>query len=353
MAGDFLRLAVWKSNNVAAPRNEWKDQVAKATDIWVVTDGRAGNAAQALGLAEALARRRSARITLKTVPLKRWAALVPAQVSHWLGASKKGWPFVGIAEDASPLTWPWPDVIVSAGRRIAPVTAAIRRLYAVPVIHLLDPQMSATAFDAVITPQHDALTGGNVLSSLGALNRQTRESVADAGKGWRCPVDGLTIPRLAVLIGGPSKSAQFTDADAHKLVMALDALAGRFGLMITTSRRTPAALIGELKATLGGKAFVWSGPEDGANPYPGLLSSAVAILVTEDSVNMASEAASTGKPVHVFPITSVASKLGRFHDALEAHGASRRFRGEIAHWQYPPLAEADRIAADLVRRGIV
>ena len=68
---------------------------------------------------------------------------------------------------------------------------------------------------------------------------------------------------------------------------------------------------------------------------------------------MASEAASTGKPVHVFPITSVAGKLARFHEALEQRGATRRFTGEIAHWQYPPLAEADRIAADLIRRGVV
>ncbi|MEM7210271.1 MAG: mitochondrial fission ELM1 family protein [Pseudomonadota bacterium] len=325
----------------------------KATEIWVVTDGRAGNSAQALGLAEAIARRKSAQITVKNVPLKPWAAMIPAQVSHWVGASRSGWPFLGIDADADRLSWPWPDLIVSAGRRIAPVAAAIRKLHGVPIVHLLDPQMSTKAFDAVITPQHDALTGGNVMSSLGALNRQTRETVAAAGKAWRCPVQGLTIPRLAVLIGGPSKSAQFTDADAKKLLMALDSLSGRFGLMITTSRRTPAALVASLKGSLAGKAFVWSSPADGTNPYPALLNPAVAILVTEDSVNMASEAASTGKPVHVFPVTSIAAKLGRFHDALEAQGASRRFRGEIAHWQYQPLAEADRIAADLVRRGIL
>lgn len=353
MTGDCLRLALWKSNIVAGSRNEWKDNVANATEIWVVTDGRAGNAAQALALAEAIGRRTACRIVNKTVPLKPWAAWIPPQISHLLGASKTGWPFYGIAAEADPLGWPWPALIISAGRRVAPITAALKKLYDIPVVHLLDPQMPALAFDAVIVPQHDGLNGGNVLKSLGALSRHTKQTLAQAGKAWSCPISDLAIPRLAVLIGGPSKSATFTDADSKKLILALESLSSRFGLMITTSRRTPDALNVELKRTLSGKAFVWAGQGDGPNPYPGLLSSAVAVLVTEDSVNMASEAASTGKPVHVFPITSLAPKLARFHEALEQHGASKRFRGEIAHWQYPPLGEADRIAGDLQRRSII
>lgn len=352
-AGEFLRFTVLKSNIVAVLRNEWKECLAKTTEIWVVTDGRAGNAAQALGLAEAIALQQSAHITVKTVPLKRWAAVVPARLSHLMGASKTGWPFLGIAAEADPLGAPWPDLIVSAGRRAAPVVAALKKLYGIAVVQLLDPQMPASAFDAVVVPQHDDLTGDNVLRSLGALSRQTRDTLDAAGKAWTCPMAGLKVPRLAVLIGGPSKSARFTDADGRKLVQALDGLVNRFGLMISTSRRTPDGLTAELKTALNGKAFVWSGAADGPNPYPGMLGPAVAVLVTEDSVNMASEAASTGKPVHIFPITSVAGKLKRFQEALEQHGATRRFRGEIAHWQYPPLAEADRVAADLIRRGVV
>ncbi len=333
-------------------RNEWKETVAKATEIWVLTDGRAGNVTQALGLAEAIARLKPSNITLKHTPLKSWAAMVPPQVSHLIPAWKQGWPFIGMSEEAAPLVWPWPDLIISAGRRAAPIAAALRKLNDIPVVHLLDPQMTAAAFDAVVVPQHDALTGANVLTSLGALNRQTRETLEAASRTWTCPKPNLAIPRLAVLVGGPSKSADFSAADEKKLVLALDSLADRFGLMITASRRTSPDLISELRARLSERAFVWAGDEDGPNPYPGLLGPAVAILVTQDSVNMASEAASTGKPVHVFPISSVAPKLAQFHEALEQQGASKRFRGEIAHWQYPPLAEADRIAADLIRRSL-
>ncbi len=96
-----------------------------------------------------------------------------------------------------------------------------------------------------------------------------------------------------------------------------------------------------------------SGRARGNNPYPGLLGHADAVLVTEDSVNMASEAATAGLPVHVFPVSGVARKIARFHASLAERGASRRFTGTIGQWSYPPLAEADRIADDLLRRGII
>jgi mitochondrial fission protein ELM1 len=81
-----------------------------------------------------------------------------------------------------------------------------------------------------------------------------------------------------------------------------------------------------------------------------MLGHADAVLVTEDSVNMASEAATLGLPVHIFPITSVARKLRAFHRHLAAHGASRKFDGAIATWTYPPLGEADRVAGEILSR---
>ena len=58
----------------------------------------------------------------------------------------------------------------------------------------------------------------------------------------------------------------------------------------------------------------------------------------------------TGKPVHIFPLNRVSARLRAFHATLEAHGAARRFEGEIGTWDYPPLAEADRVAAEVDAR---
>ena len=106
-----------------------------------------------------------------------------------------------------------------------------------------------------------------------------------------------------------------------------------------------------IREAVGARGFIWDG--QGANPYPGLLGHADAVLVTEDSVNMASEAATTGLPVHVYPLRGRSPKIARFHASLEARGASRRFDGTIGRWSYPPLAEADRVAGELLRRGVI
>jgi mitochondrial fission protein ELM1 len=332
----------------------------------VLSDRRAGNEAQALGLAEALARRCPAAIEVKRAVPSRWAALVPAALSWRLGARPGGWPFSGLVEGAEALVPPWPDAVIGAGRRVAPIGAALRRLYGIPAVQVLDPQMPARAFDAVVVPEHDALAGPNVLRSVGAVNRLTPRAIADAAGCWAEALGGLPRPRLAVLVGGPSRSARFGEADGRNLVAALAALAPRHGLMVTGSRRTPPGLIGRIRVAVGTRGFFWdaAGPSGaasggaasggaGANPYPGLLGHADAVLVTADSVNMASEAATTGLPVHVVPLGSVARKIARFHESLERRGASRPFTGTIGQWSYRPLAEADRIAGELVGRGVI
>jgi mitochondrial fission protein ELM1 len=322
-----------------------------ALKIWVLTDGRAGNEAQALGLAEALARRRPCKITTRRIPPKDWTARMPAHLWHGLGAREGGWPFNAYKPKVRRIKPPWPDLAIGAGRRIAPLVAALKQLYGVRTVQILDPQMPLTDFDLVVIPDHDRVTNGNVITTLGAVGRNTPGIVAAAAEPWRARLRNLPEPRVAVLLGGPSKLARFGGGAAGRVTDALEALAeAGYGLMVTPSLRTPEGLVSRLREALGEDAFVWDGTGD--NPYPGILELAEAVLVTSDSVNMASEAASTGKPVYVFPLKGMAGKITRFHAALEAHGAARRFEGAIESWSYPPLAEADRVAAEVEARLI-
>jgi len=323
--------------------------------LWALTDGRAGNRAQALGLAEALARRLPAEIAERRIALKPWAAAMPPRLWHALGARPGGWPVSGLAAGAEALAPPWPDLVIGAGRRAAPVAAALRRLYAVPAVQLLAPRMALEAFDLVVAPAHDGLGGANLLASTGAIGRLTPERIAAAAEPWRDRLGALPRPRVAVLIGGPSGAARFGRRDARRLSEALAALAPDHGLMITLSRRSPAGLGAAIRRATGEGAFLWEGGGEGgaANPYPGILGLADAVLVTADSVNMASEAATSGKPVHVFALTRIAAKLRRFHRQLEAAGAARPFTGRIERWSYPPLAEADRVAGAILERGLI
>ena len=76
--------------------------------LWVLSDGRAGNEAQALGLAEALARRRPAAIVPKRTVPGRWAAMLPPALSWRFGARIGGWPFSGLDQGVEELVAPGP-----------------------------------------------------------------------------------------------------------------------------------------------------------------------------------------------------------------------------------------------------
>src|SRR3546814_939157 len=87
-------------------------------------------------------------------------------------------------------------------------------------------------------------------------------------------------------------------------------------------------------------AEIWDG--DGENPYFGILALADHVVVTGDSVNMVSEAASTGKPEHVVHLQGSFAKVTRFHEALVAAGIPRPFTGTLEAWSYAPLDETSR-----------
>ncbi|MEM8624496.1 MAG: mitochondrial fission ELM1 family protein [Pseudomonadota bacterium] len=330
------------------------DSAAEALRITVVTDGRAGNAAQALGLAEALGRRGAVRIEERVVQPRGGAAMLPAQGWHMLGALP-GWPAMAVREAGRLLTPLAPSrLVIGAGRRAAPIVAHLAARDRVQSVQLLSPQMSLEAFSLVAAPAHDGLDAPNTISTLGSLGRLSPGAIAAAGGALpartRAAIEALPQPRVGVLLGGPSGSARWSGADADRFLDSSAALASEaHGLVVTASRRTDPRLAERLRAALPARAlWLWDGT--GANPYPGLLSLVDAVLVTADSVNMASEAAASGLPVHVFGISALGAKLQAFHAALEVQGAARSFRGKIEQWRYAPLLEADRVAGIVAER---
>lgn len=328
--------------------------------LWVLSDGRKGHENQSLGVAEALSRRVPMRIAVKRLGLASWAASLPAWLLWRLIAGRGHGAASVLAEGTEGLAPPWPAMVIGAGRRIAPITAWSRRHHGIRAVQLMEPHMQASAFDALVIPNHDlrqrTASPPNVVETIGAPNRLTSAAIAEAAERLGPALEALQQPRLergqrlAVMIGGSSRSARFTTADEAALEVALAALAKDHGLIVTGSPRTPPGLLERLRSALT-DSFIWDGT--GPNPYPGMLGHADAVLVTEDSVSMASEAATAGLPVHVFPITRTAPKIRRFHESLEARGASRPFTGAIERWEYQPLAEADRVAEELIRRGLL
>ena len=296
---------------------------------------------QALGLAEAVGRLTPVEIALKRV---RWSPVfdwLPVFLkSTWMLASPSPFPAAGEA---------WPDLWIATGRATLPLSIAARRLSGgrTFVVQTQDPRLDPALFDLVIAPAHDDLRGDNVVSITGSPHRVTPDRLAEAAPAFAARLDPLPHPRVAVLIGGKSRVFDLTPDHAAGLAdrIAAAVASANGALMLTFSRRTPDAAKAVMTERLSGlPGWIWDG--EGANPLFAFLNAADQILVTEDSANMAAEAASTGKPVHVLPMVALKSpgKFARLHADLEERGATRPFDGVLESWTYEPLAETDRAA---------
>lgn len=314
---------------------------AAADVCWVISDGRAGMLNQCLGLAEAV----GLPIEVKTVQ-PRWPWT-------WLPVTAWPAPFRSLGSDSATFAPPWPRLVIGCGWRSIPFVLAIKRLSngRAFTVQLQDPRISPKHFDLVVPPAHDELAGANVIATLGSPNRISKQKLDDAAAHWRARFDGLPAQRVGVLIGGKSKAHTFSETDAQELASKLKALANNASLLVTASRRTGEAQTQIIRKALEGtRTFVWDGT--GENPYFGILALSDAFLVTSDSTNLLTEAAATGKPVHIVEIPGGNAKFERLYQSLVDRGIARRFTGKIDNWSYPPLNETERVAAELRRRLI-
>lgn len=312
---------------------------------WVLSDGAAGAENQCLGLAEAL--------DLDPV-VKR---ICPRAPWRWLPPELWANPIAALSGEGDPLQPPWPRVLIASGRKAAAPAMAVRKAArgATFAVQIQDPRVAPGAFDVVVAPEHDGTDGANVIPTLGALTRVTAARLDAARRRFAGLVADLPRPRVAVLVGGRSKAYDLRAATARRLGRELAAMLRRHGAgaMVTTSRRTPPAAAAALRTALADQpAIIWqAGREEGENPYFGFLAHADHIVVTADSVNMASEAATTGKPVHVVEVEGGRGKFHRFHAELRSRGIARPFDGELQDWSYTPLDETARVA-EIVRERL-
>jgi mitochondrial fission protein ELM1 len=156
----------------------------------------------------------------------------------------------------------------------------------------------------------------------------------------------LPRPYIAVLIGGANAAYRLGTAEMASLATQLVSCARAMsaGLLVTASRRTGEENVQILKEKLSGLPhFLWNG--EGDNPYFGLLGLADFIVPTSDSVNMISEAASTGKPVYVAHLPGGSNKFERFHRMMREDGLVRDFKGTLAPYRYTLLDDAGMVAA--------
>lgn len=311
-------------------------------ECWAITDHSAGNQRQALALAEGLG-----------MPV-RHIVMTPRPPWSWFSPRLAlGGRLALPASQRATYASPWPDVAIGCGRSAALFTRMLRG-YAnghCYTVQILDPRIDPSHWDTVIAPRHDQLTGPNVLQPVGSLNPVDDAWLKDGRDA--CPIlEELPRPRVGVLIGGPRKGLVIDARYVQQLIERLLARQRVEGgsLMVLASRRTPAAVMDLMNTALRDvPGLTWSGPDDGNNPYPGVLGWADRLVVTPDSVNMLSEACAVGCAVHTLVTAALPPKLARFHASLREAGLLHDLDSETPARQRP-LRETASIIATLRQR---
>jgi mitochondrial fission protein ELM1 len=311
---------------------------------WIITDGSVGMEAQGSAVAEAV----GLPYSLKRVRVEGAMRLLPARLQIYLPPER----LLRSVASNEPLVPPWPRLIISIGRRSVPISLAVKDVAKAYALHIQNPKVPKHRFDLIAAPVHDGYTGDNVVNTFGAVHSVTAARLFGAAKGFAAKVDPLPRPRIAVLLGGESQAFSFPPELAAGFGATLAQAARDSGgsLLVTPSRRTSPETVRALAATIATVPhFVWDGL--GENPYYAFLASADAIVVTEDSVNMVTEAAGTGKPVYVQRLKGSSTRLGRFHELMRERGATRPFAGKIESWSYEPINDTEMVAS-VIRRAL-
>lgn len=308
--------------------------------IWVLSDGKAGDEMQCLGVAERLG----------VTPQIRHVA--PRAPFAWLMPRGPLDPRESPERQDSPIRPPFPDIVIASGRRAVPYLRAVKKASngAAFTVFLKDPRTGTGAADLIWVSGHDRLRGDNVLVTTTSPHRLAPSRLAEARDNPPAAMAALPSPRAAVLVGGDSRHHRFTTDDIARFASQLDALAkSGVALMGSPSRRTQEPLaraVAEVFARHGG--WWWDG--SGENPYVALLANADTVVTTADSTNMIGEATATGVPILLFEPQGGHGKLKAFTQALARQGAVHDFAGRLEGERYEPV-DSTRIIADAVRAG--
>jgi hypothetical protein len=293
--------------------------MTRATVVWAFTDGKTGHENQTRGLLAALARRQA--MDARWINAPAYASVLSSLMT------RRFLPGVGL---------PAPDLLIGAGHRTHLPLLVARRAHGGRTIVLMKPSLPRAWFDLCVIPEHDAVTGANVLTTRGALN-----PVEPGKKNARA---GL------ILIGGPSRHHGWSENEILSQVEAIVARGNDIHWTLTTSRRTPSATTARLCALTFNNLTVVPVAETGPGWLSERLASAAQVWVTEDSVSMVYEALTANAATGVLGVPAKrASRVTRGIAALSREGLVTGF----ADWQrgrklVPPAApfnEAARVAA--------
>lgn len=295
----------------------------------LITDGKPGHESQTAGLVAALRR-------IKPVDVFDVAAMGMAES---FGAILRGKPPWTRRPGRHPL-------ILCCGHRTHLTALALRCASGGRIVTLMRPSLPLGLFDLAAIPEHDSPPSHpRVIVTTGILNPMSAAGPHDPRRG-------------VFLIGGPSRRHGWDSMAMTDQIRRIAERGTEAEWVLTNSRRTPPETLASLAADTPPRLEIAPHMQTPPGWVAGQLSVAGSAWITEDSVSMVYEALTAGVAVGLLSVPRLRQdRVTRGIDALVDSRQVVRFEDWLAgvplRAYTPPLAEADRVAAEIVRRGFL
>ena len=312
-----------------------KDKIA-----WCITDGAAGNISQVKGLASAM----KLDFQLREVKLRFPWKFLPAGYFPSFGLAIKNLDKVN--DEAIP------SYIITAGRKSIYSSLYLKNKFKnkVITIHIQDPKINPKLFDCVVAPEHDSISGQNVIKSKLAINHINDQLLFSEAKKFQEKLSFLKKPIVTVILGGKNKNYYFDKSQLSELEKKIDVInnMNSISLVFLFSRRTDNLTKEFIIEKYSHKHTVWTDQKN--NPYLALLHLSSCIVCTGDSVSMISEALNSGKSVYVFRLKSKKkyNRIEKFNDKLLELGYIRELNETLVFDQINLENETEIIAKKII-----
>jgi mitochondrial fission protein ELM1 len=199
-----------------------------------------------------------------------------------------------------------PDAIITCGRRMAAIGKYFKRKLNCKHIQILNPGDNPKKYDVLVCPEHDMITGTNVISTKGSLHNISYKSLNKIKENPE---------KLICLILGNPANGFFKEL--NHLSDLINQYFSDHDLVICGSRRTPEKHHQTIRSIFSNAKAIWLSNVDGENPYQNLLANSDIIIVTADSINMLSEACTTTNNVIAVAQKYISPKHKRFIDSID------------------------------------
>ena len=239
------------------------------------------------------------------------------------------------------------DIIISCGRKSVIPSIYLKKNSNKKIIniHIQNPKVSLNNFNYIIAPEHDGISGKNVISSKGALHYLTIEEI-EKSRDYLQNKSNTKKDILTLILGGPTKYYNYTTKNIKSIFSNIKNLTEKnnLHLIVIPSNRTPLETVSLAKSELMKDTTIIETVDKKA--YLSALCLAKYIVVTCDSSSMISEAALTGKPVYVAMIETKRNdkRFKEFRKLFENMNILRKLDDKLETWSYEKLDEANRVS---------